>query len=146
LDICRFFAPVGTEIQEHFSERGCVMERIILLAALGLLAAGANFGCSQGSSAGKTDSGYCLLPPAANAPGGTTAAGPATGETPNHNKVVNSRSPFTLAQINPNDVPDMLVRNYKGRKIGFCCGGLPETWDKLSEAEKDAKLAEAMGK
>jgi hypothetical protein len=123
------------------------MVGLAMMAALGLMVAGANFGCSPGSSAGKTDSGYCLLPPAANAPTGPAAGGPtATGETPNHNKVVNHRSPFTLAQINPNDVPDVLVRNYKGMKVGFCCGGLPETWDKLSEAEKDAKLAEAMGK
>jgi hypothetical protein len=120
------------------------MQRIIvglvMMAALGVWAAGANFGCSPSSSSDQGTCKYCLTPPAAGTPSGPTAA----GETPNHNHVVNNRSPITGAQINPNDVPDVLVRCYKGMKVGFCCGGLPETWDKLSDAEKDAKLAEVM--
>ena len=32
---------------------------------------------------------------------------------------------------------------YKGKTVGFCCGGCPDKWAKLSDADKDAKLAAA---
>ena len=34
-----------------------------------------------------------------------------------------------------------LTRDYNGQKVGFCCDGCPSKWDKLTAAEKDAKLA-----
>ena len=31
--------------------------------------------------------------------------------------------------------------SYKGQTVGFCCGNCPNAWAKLSDSEKDAKLA-----
>lgn len=33
--------------------------------------------------------------------------------------------------------------SYKDQTVGFCCGMCPSNWAKLSDAEKDAKLASA---
>ena len=33
--------------------------------------------------------------------------------------------------------------SYKGQNVGFCCGNCPANWAKLSDADKDAKLAAA---
>jgi len=38
------------------------------------------------------------------------------------------------------------TRQYKGKTIGFCCSDCPVAWDKLSDAEKDKKLAEVLPK
>ena len=38
-------------------------------------------------------------------------------------------------------VPAKLVREYKGKKIGFCCPPCGPKWDKLSEEKKDAFIA-----
>jgi len=46
--------------------------------------------------------------------------------------------------IDPANVSDSLTRTHKGNKVAFCCAGCPATWDKLSDAEKDAKLAKVM--
>jgi len=69
----------------------------------------------------------------------TAAAGQPDGV-----KVVNIRCPIKGLKIDPNNVPDVLTREYKGQKIGFCCAGCPAAWDKLSNDEKDKKLADAM--
>lgn len=61
-------------------------------------------------------------------------------------KVVNVTCPITGNKIDPAQVPDSLVRHYKGQKVGFCCSSCPADWDKLSDAEKDAKLKAAMPK
>jgi hypothetical protein len=58
--------------------------------------------------------------------------------------VVNARCPITGEKIDPAKVPADLVTTYKGQKIGFCCGMCPPAWDKLSDADKDRKLADAM--
>jgi hypothetical protein len=63
------------------------------------------------------------------------------GLCPVNIKAVNVRCPIMGTVIDPEKVPDNLVRWYKGQKVGFCCGGCPAAWDKLSDAEKDAKLA-----
>ena len=34
-----------------------------------------------------------------------------------------------------------LVREFNGQQVAFCCGGCPAGWDKLSDADKAAKLA-----
>jgi len=33
---------------------------------------------------------------------------------------------------------------YMGSKVGFCCAGCPEQWDKLSPEEKAKKFAEVV--
>jgi hypothetical protein len=43
-------------------------------------------------------------------------------------------------------VPESLTRTYKGRNVAFCCAGCPTAWDKLSDTDKDAKLAKVMSK
>jgi hypothetical protein len=56
-------------------------------------------------------------------------------------KFANDRCPLMGAPINPDKVGKNLIRDYKGQKVAFCCGGCPAAWDKLTDAEKDAKLA-----
>jgi hypothetical protein len=56
-------------------------------------------------------------------------------------KFANVRCPLMGAPINPDKVAKNLIRDYKGQKVAFCCGGCPAAWDKLTNAEKDAKLA-----
>ena len=56
-------------------------------------------------------------------------------------KFVNIKCPIMGTPINPDKVAKNLIREYKGQKVAFCCGGCPAKWDKLSDAEKDAKLA-----
>jgi hypothetical protein len=53
---------------------------------------------------------------------------------------VNDRCPIMGSPINPDRVSDDLVRDFKGQKVAFCCRGCPASWDKLSDAEKEAKL------
>ncbi len=53
----------------------------------------------------------------------------------------NTRCPIMGSSINPDKVAKNLRRDYKGQKVAFCCGGCPATWDKLTNAEKDVKLA-----
>ncbi len=57
-------------------------------------------------------------------------------------KFANVSCPITgTGSINPDKVTKDLIRDYKGQKVAFCCGGCPAAWDKLTNAEKDAKLA-----
>ena len=58
----------------------------------------------------------------------------------------NVRCPIMGSPINPDKVTKALTRDYKDRKVAFCCGKCPGKWDKLSDTEKDAKLAGAGGK
>ncbi len=53
----------------------------------------------------------------------------------------NARCPIMGSPIKPDKVAKNLIRDYKGEKIALCCGRCPATWDKLTDAEKDAKLA-----
>jgi hypothetical protein len=74
---------------------------------------------------------YTLKPPAASA-------------NPPAAAVVNATCPITGGALPPGGVPENLTRDYKGRKIGFCCDGCPEAWDKLTDAAREANLAKAM--
>ncbi|MCE5327808.1 MAG: hypothetical protein LLG01_15485 [Planctomycetaceae bacterium] len=56
---------------------------------------------------------------------------------------VNERCPIMGSTIDPDKVPASLVRDYKGKKVAFCCGGCPGQWDKLSDVQKDEKLRAA---
>lgn len=55
-------------------------------------------------------------------------------------KFANTHCPIMGGKIDPSKVSDSLVREYKGKRIAFCCGGCPAQWDRLSDAQKDAKL------
>ena len=62
-------------------------------------------------------------------------------------KFANVRCPIMVgSRINPDKVAKNLIRDYKGQKIAFCCGGCPATWDKLTDMEKNAKLAKVKPK
>lgn len=56
-------------------------------------------------------------------------------------KFANSKCPIMGGTIDPAKVPDSLIRDFKDQKVAFCCGGCPDSWDKLSDVEKEAKLA-----
>ncbi len=56
---------------------------------------------------------------------------------------LNARCPIMGSQINPKKVTPGLVRKYKGGKVAFCCGGCPPAWDKLTDAQRAAKLKAA---
>jgi hypothetical protein len=56
----------------------------------------------------------------------------------------NVSCPISGKTIDRMKLPDNQMRMYKGMKIGFCCPACPLVWDKLSDAEKDAKLEKAM--
>ncbi len=56
--------------------------------------------------------------------------------------VINSTCPMMGSAMDPAKVSADLTREFKGKKIGFCCGKCPAKWDDLSDEEKDAKLAE----
>jgi hypothetical protein len=56
-------------------------------------------------------------------------------------KFANDLCPIMGTRINPDKVPENLIRDYKGQKIAFCCAGCPEQWDRLSDSQKQAKLA-----
>ena len=55
---------------------------------------------------------------------------------------VNTACPIMNAnKIDPAKVSTDLIREFKGGKVAFCCGGCPSKWDALSDEEKSAKLA-----
>lgn len=56
-------------------------------------------------------------------------------------KFVNDKCPIMGTAIDPANVTEDLTREYKGQKVAFCCNMCPSQWDKLSDAEKEAKLA-----
>jgi hypothetical protein len=79
--------------------------------------------------------------------GGAGASAPATGSAPASKTVavVNSKCPIMGSALDKN-VPEDLTRTFKGQKVGFCCDDCPPQWDKLFDAEKDAKLQGALAK
>ena len=71
---------------------------------------------------------------------------PVASQPASQPKAVNSKCPIMGGAIDPDKVPASLTRQYKGQTVGFCCGGCPGTWDRLSDAEKASKLQAAMAK
>ncbi len=55
----------------------------------------------------------------------------------------NGACPIMGTPIDPAKVKEDLTREYKDGNVAFCCGGCPERWDKLTDAQKSAKLAKA---
>ena len=58
-------------------------------------------------------------------------------------KIVNARCPMMGTKLDPSKVTASLTRTHKGKKVGFCCGGCPIAWDKLSDQQKQEKLDKA---
>lgn len=59
---------------------------------------------------------------------------------------VNNACPITGKKIDMMNTPETLTALYKGKKVGFCCPACPSEWEKLPDAEKDAKLEARMFK
>ena len=54
--------------------------------------------------------------------------------------IINTKCPIMGGAIDPAKVPASLTRPYKGKTVAFCCPMCLPAWDKLTDAEKDAKL------
>ncbi len=59
-------------------------------------------------------------------------------------KFVNTRCPILGTKLEADKVPQNLTRMHMGKKVGFCCAGCPEQWDKLSAEEKAGKLGKSV--
>ena len=94
------------------------------LTALGAFAIGSNWACCHMSGGASCHMGAAS---ASDTPGVGVA-------------VVNTKCPIMGNTINPAKVPASLTRDYKDQKVGFCCGMCPGQWDKMTDAQKDAKL------
>jgi len=47
-------------------------------------------------------------------------------------------------KVDPAKTPTSVVREFNGKKIGFCCPSCLPKWDKLSDDAKKAALAKVM--
>ncbi len=56
-------------------------------------------------------------------------------------KFVNNRCPIMGTPIKPGKVTKNLIREFNSQKIAFCCARCPAKWDKLTDTERQAKLA-----
>ncbi|MDP6543182.1 MAG: hypothetical protein QGH60_04270 [Phycisphaerae bacterium] len=54
---------------------------------------------------------------------------------------VNGKCPVMGGTFNQAKVAPELVRDFSGKKVGFCCAGCLPKWDALSDEDKTAKLA-----
>jgi hypothetical protein len=70
----------------------------------------------------------------------------AGGEAAKTVACVNGTCPIMGNAIDPAKVPVSLTRDFNGQKVGFCCGGCPPAWDKLTDDQKAAKFAAVMAK
>jgi hypothetical protein len=59
---------------------------------------------------------------------------------------VNDRCPISGDKIDMMNTPEDQTVMYKGQKVGFCCTKCPLAWEKLTDKEKDEKLAKVMFK
>jgi hypothetical protein len=58
-------------------------------------------------------------------------------------RFANARCPMMGTEIDPEKVPAALTAAFRGRNVAFCCAGCPVAWDKLSDAEREARLEKA---
>ena len=80
----------------------------------------------------------CQKPADTGNGGGATTKPAATVAT------VNAKCPMMGNKFNSAKVAPELVRDFDGKKVGFCCAMCLPKWDKLSDDDKKAKLAAAM--
>jgi len=59
---------------------------------------------------------------------------------------INDGCPISGKKIDMMNTPENLTTLHKGKKVGFCCPACPPAWEKLTDAEKDAKLEKVMFK
>ena len=85
-----------------------------------------------------------VLAAGCGAPAGKTSQETTAGPKP-ETAWANAVCPMMGSPIDLKKVTPELVRVFEGKKVAFCCGGCPAAWDKLSEAQKRAKLRQASG-
>jgi hypothetical protein len=115
---------------DSFTEKIMNKRTLVVLAAVGAVVVALGLAL-------KVNAGGCCG-------GGQDIAQPATAPTSAPATVVNTKCPIMGSAIDPTKVPPSLTREYKGQKVGFCCAACPPAWDKLSDADKDAKLAKVV--
>ena len=114
------------------------MNRLIAAVALiGILSLGTGLAAGVIGCTGCADMPGCSMHQHDAAPAATPAAGQATA-TPV--AFANTKCPIMGGTINPAKVPESLTRVYKDQNVAFCCAMCPGQWDKLTDAQKDAKL------
>ncbi len=55
-------------------------------------------------------------------------------------EIVNSTCPIMGNAVEARDLDPSLVKEWNGKKVGFCCPPCLEEWDELTDSEKAAKL------
>src|SRR5437763_1533953 len=77
--------------------------------------------------------------------GALTAPGCAHNKDSKGTMAAASTKPInTMCVMNPDDQVDPdVTSDYKGQKVGFCCSKCKAKFDKMSDADKDAKLKTA---
>jgi len=73
-------------------------------------------------------------------------AGLAAHAKPVKGIAANVRCPIMGGKLNWPKITAKLTREYNGKTVGFCCGGCPARWDKLTDKQKDAALAKVAAK
>jgi hypothetical protein len=84
---------------------------------------GEKSGCCSGEA--KKEGGCCSEKKAAE--GGPSAS------------AVNAKCPYSNNPVNTS-----ITADYKGRTVGFCCGGCVTRWNKEIDADRDSMLAKVM--
>ena len=57
---------------------------------------------------------------------------------------VNSKCPMMGGPIDPSKVTAALTREFNGQTIAFCCNGCPGMWDRLTDEQKQEKVAKVL--
>ena len=72
-----------------------------------------------------------------------TPCGPKGSTNAADGRPVNARCPMMGSRLDPEKVPARLTRRIEGQTVGFCCAACPQAWDKLTPAQRSAKLRAA---
>lgn len=56
-------------------------------------------------------------------------------------EIVNSVCPIMGNAVEAKDLDASLIKDWNGKKVGFCCPPCLEEWDELSDSEKADKIA-----
>lgn len=107
---------------------------LLVAAAVSLLAGGVGLLVLSGCGG--------MMPACHNSGGGDMHGGHGMAAVPQASSTaapVNERCPIMGGAVKAS-----LTRVYKGQTVAFCCGGCPAQWDKLSDADKEARLAKVV--
>ncbi len=60
--------------------------------------------------------------------------------TPEPIQLVNSHCPIMGSPVDASDIDAAMVKDWNGKKVGFCCPPCLEEWDELSDTEKADRI------